>query len=586
MKLQAIPWLVLVAAVLCGQGGEAKKAKKGLEKAPEMIQKGLFKVKVKDFCPKDAAGKAVKIKGDRLIDNEIDDAFVEAQVPDEGPESILDIDPAKDTKKAERKAAHGAMKTMQFFCAGDIRTVCQLGDKAALAQPSCPEIIMGACPQCFPADSTTLDQACLCTCQQANAAVAACVKRRKSVDEGTKPPTAAAPPAVSAPPTAAGAPPAVTAAPTAVAAAVGRLRVLENRKGPGAGAANATGRGKGNPHGMHGSSKAVLQCFETNKAALSQRCTSALAEYAKKSPLVPPAPVAPVVPVAPAPVAPAPVAPAPPAGGSSGPPTAAPTDPLANAALAVVVVQRTGEVFDEMGDEDDDEVMDIALVAVGSLAGVVFAAEVGRRGHQAYKLRKIEQERTKDAVAVAPDAGDDKLSDTPSKADKADKRKIDKADASKTGKTGKSDKADKADKVSEKAAIPEEHRMEPRSVRMSLETSQENNESVAIDIDAPGTGERTSRSDRYSASSTSASSVASAASAAASVASDTASVAPSSPVAAPRRRERLAAAESAEAKGESDKPRGGKSKRRRGTKPASTEGSTAAPAAQIELPEL
>jgi hypothetical protein len=130
------------------------------------------------------------------------------------------------TKHNRHNVADKAFKLVSFFCAGDLRTTCGLGNATTM---SCPEKYMQTCASCFNG-TATLNKPCLCDCQQnKSVALAGCYRPQP-------PPGAVGFMAMMAPP---------------------------RRGGP---------DGRGNPMGMAGAFRAVRQCVAANYTNFSAEC--------------------------------------------------------------------------------------------------------------------------------------------------------------------------------------------------------------------------------------------------------------------------------------------------------------------------
>jgi len=92
---------------------------------------------------------------------------------DDGDDDDDDDDDDGKGDKRRLKKAFKTLKAVRFFCAGDLRTLCELG---VLEEPSCAEVILENCAECFP-EPPAIDRECVCACESANQAVADCTKR-------------------------------------------------------------------------------------------------------------------------------------------------------------------------------------------------------------------------------------------------------------------------------------------------------------------------------------------------------------------------------------------------------------------------
>ena len=340
---RALVALSLCLLVVAGKRGHGEDDPKVRAKAGEMQFKGLFNPKVKSFCKKTVSepprGKL------ELLDNELADDL-EPDVPAEPAQRLEELD--GDAAKAGKKAAHGVLKTVQFLCAGDVRTVCGITSRGADANtPSCPEMVQSSCPQCFAAGA--MDQACLCTCEQGSAAVRACVGKRDSKGPGAPhTPKPAAPPK----PT-----PSLTPSP-----AGGARRALHDaapepkRGGP---------EGKGDPRGVKASLKAVRDCFSTKYAQLSAGCKAAIEAAGGLGGKMKPVLGAEASPDAEAAAS---------ASASASAATATATRDDQASARAVALLDATQDVFEVIAEEDESTYSVVMKALLGSGAGILVLA--------------------------------------------------------------------------------------------------------------------------------------------------------------------------------------------------------------------
>jgi hypothetical protein len=329
---------------------------KGFEvdpKGQKLLDGGMFNVTLLSQCKSDmmaAAGRRLSVseamQQDELIQleeaEEEDAPYMSMQkgvweLFPEQPVLSFAVGPAAvQDDKAGGIDAFKTLRVLQFQCAADVRSVCKVGTANV---KSCPEIVFGACPECFPAGTDAApNKECLCKCEQKGGEVAACFKKRIDQAVRADPPpvnatayagaapllvapssgSATAPPTTGAAPTAQ---PSVSAAPTTGQPTTGQPttdrpssapttpattvkpvkvgRLLRANGGEGearrALAKEADKRNPNSPGGQKfdqmlprqqaaGALRSISACFKDKYEQLSASCKAALTKRGKKTP--------------------------------------------------------------------------------------------------------------------------------------------------------------------------------------------------------------------------------------------------------------------------------------------------------------
>jgi len=133
---------------------------------------GFFKVRPRTFC-----GKTDDDEVDLIPEEELEEAEEDSDAEDDADsvdgDDDTDSEDEDDEEEKAKKLAIKVFRTAQFFCAADVRMLCDIGPDS----PTCPEIIMDKC-DCFDGNAT-LNKPCLCTCEEAVPEVAECIANKK-----------------------------------------------------------------------------------------------------------------------------------------------------------------------------------------------------------------------------------------------------------------------------------------------------------------------------------------------------------------------------------------------------------------------
>mmetsp|Transcript_394 Transcript_394/g.712 ORF Transcript_394/g.712 Transcript_394/m.712 type:complete len:322 (-) Transcript_394:1302-2267(-) len=173
MKLKI---LVIVTCLLVGAHGGPGKGHKGLKDHIDGKGKGNSTLKG-NSTDEDHFGKSKKFAPKGLD-------FCKIK-PEKNSSSIdvpaTDNETSADEGRRPGKRAQRVVNTIRFFCANELRTLCQFGPQDEEKQ-TCPELFMTHCSHCFVSDSSRLNRTCLCECQSSEdnkEALANCTKPEK-----------------------------------------------------------------------------------------------------------------------------------------------------------------------------------------------------------------------------------------------------------------------------------------------------------------------------------------------------------------------------------------------------------------------